>query len=106
MASRRVGGEDAAMKQTSFASAEFAGKKRKTRREKFLDEMEAVVPWARLESLIEPHYPKSGKVGRPPIGVPRMLWMYFLQQWHTLTDEALEDALYDSRRCASSWAST
>lgn len=85
------------MKQTSFASAEYAGKKRKTRRERFLGEMNAVVPWSRLEALIEPHYPKSGKVGRPPIGVPRMLRMYFLQQWYTLADEALEDALYDSQ---------
>ena len=89
-------GDDAAMKQTSFASAEYAGKKRKTRRERFLEEMNAVVPWARLEALIEPHYPRSGKVGRPPIGLPRMLRMYFLQQWYTLADEALEDALYDS----------
>ena len=55
-----------------------------------------MVPWARLKVLIEPHYPKSGKVGRPPIGVPRMLRMYFLQQWYTLADEALEDALYES----------
>jgi transposase, IS5 family len=62
-----------------------------------LAEMNAVVPWSRLEALIEPHYPKSGKVGRPPIGVPRMLRMYFLQQWYTLADEALEDALYDSQ---------
>ena len=85
------------MKQTSFASLEYAGKKRQTRREKFLGEMDKVVPWARLEALIEPHYPKSGKVGRPPIGVPRMLRMYFLQQWYTLADEALEDALYDSQ---------
>ena len=85
------------MKQTSFASAEYAGKKRQTRRERFLAEMNAVVPWARLQALIEPHYPKSGKVGRPPIGVPRMLRMYFLQQWYTLADEALEDALYDSQ---------
>ena len=85
------------MKQTSFASAEFAGKKRKTRREKFLSEMETVVPWARLETLVEPHYPRSGKVGRPPIGLSRMLRMYFLQQWYTLADEALEDALYDSQ---------
>ena len=85
------------MKQTSFASAEFAGKKKTTRRERFLGEMNAVVPWSRLEALIEPHYPKSGKVGRPPIGVPRMLRMYFLQQWYTLADEALEDALYDSQ---------
>ncbi len=85
------------MKQTSFASAEYGAKKRKTRREVFLAEMEAVVPWARLQALIEPHYPRSGKVGRPPIGVPRMLRMYFLQQWYTLADEALEDALYDSQ---------
>ncbi len=85
------------MKQTSFASAEYAGKKRQTRRERFLGEMNAVVPWGRLEALIEPHYPRSGKVGRPPIGVPRMLRMYFLQQWYTLADEALEDALYDSQ---------
>lgn len=91
------GSDDVLMKQTSFASAEYAGKKRRTRREKFLAEMESVVPWARLEALIEPHYPKSGNVGRPPIGLPRMLRMYFLQQWYTLADEALEDALYDSQ---------
>jgi transposase, IS5 family len=94
---RAAGCDDSAMKQTSFASAEYAGKKRQTRRERFLAEMNAVVPWSRLEALIEPHYPKSGKVGRPPIGVPRMLRMYFLQQWYTLADEALEDALYDSQ---------
>ena len=97
MAMRAAGCDDRAMKQTSFASAEYAGKKRQTRRERFLAEMNAVVPWSRLEALIEPHYPKSGKVGRPPIGVPRMLRMYFLQQWYTLADEALEDALYDSQ---------
>jgi transposase, IS5 family len=85
------------MKQTSFASLEYAGKKRKTRREMFLAEMDRVVPWQRLIALIEPHYPSSGRVGRPPIGVPRMLRMYFLQQWYSLSDEALEDALYDSQ---------
>src|SRR6185503_13440817 len=79
------------------ASLEYAGKKRRTRREKFLGEMDKVVPWARLQALIEPYYPRSGKVGRPPIGIPRMLRMYFLQQWYTLADEALEDALYDSQ---------
>jgi len=83
-------------KQLSFASYEFAQKKRVTRRERFLSEMEAVVPWARLEALIEPVYPSSGRVGRPPIGVARMLRMYFLQQWFGLADEALEDAIYDS----------
>jgi IS5 family transposase len=86
-----------AMKQTSFASLEYAGKKRQTRREKFLGEMERLVPWTALVALIEPHYPKSGRVGRPPIGVQRMLRMYFLQQWYSLSDEGLEDAIYDSQ---------
>ena len=56
----------------------LTGKKCQTRRERFPAEMKAVVPWGRLEALIEPHYPRSGKVGRPPIGVPRMLRMYIL----------------------------
>jgi IS5 family transposase len=85
------------MSQRSFASAEFAMKKKRTRREKFLAEMERVVPWARLIAVIEPLYPKSGRVGRQPIGVPKMLRMYCLQQWYGLADEALEDALYDSQ---------
>ena len=72
-------------------------KKRITRREKFLGEMERVVPWARLVAVIEPVYPKSGRVGRPPIGVERMLRMYFLQQWYSLSDEGLEDAITDSQ---------
>ncbi len=84
-------------KQLSFASLEFAQKKRVTRREKFLGEMEQVVPWARLEALIDPLYPTGGRVGRQPIGVARMLRMYFLQQWFGLADEALEDAIYDSQ---------
>src|SRR5207344_1266548 len=84
-------------RQLSFASYEFAQKKRVTRREKFLAEMAQVVPWTRLESLIEPHYPSGGRVGRQPIGVTRMLRMYFLQQWFGLADEALEDAIYDSQ---------
>ena len=84
------------MSQRSFASAEYAMKKR-TRREKFLAEMERIVPWSRLIAVIEPLYPKSGRVGRPPIGVPKMLRMYCLQQWYSLADEALEDALYDSQ---------
>jgi IS5 family transposase len=91
------GGDDRGMKQTSFASLEYAGKKRQTRREKFLAEMDKVVPWGRLEALIEPHYPSSGRVGRPPVGMPRMLRMYFLQQWYSLSDEGLEDAIYDSQ---------
>lgn len=85
------------MHQLSFASAEHAMNKRVTRREKFLGEMERVVPWARLIAVIEPVYPKSGRVGRPPIGVERMLRMYFLQQWYSLSDEGLEDAITDSQ---------
>ena len=85
------------MNQRSFASAEYAMKKKRTRREKFLADMELVVPWARLIGVIEPLYPTSGRVGRQPIGVPRMLRMYCLQQWYGLADEALEDALYDGQ---------
>ena len=68
---------------------------KKTRREVFLEEMEQVVPWRALCALIEPHYPKAGN-GRPPVGVERMLRMYFLQQWFNLSDPAVEEALYDS----------
>ena len=82
--------------QSSFAQAEFADKKKTTRREKFLARMEEVIPWAKLLAVIEPHYPK-GERGRPPIGLERMLRVYFLQQWYALADEALEDALYDSQ---------
>jgi IS5 family transposase len=59
--------------------------------------MERVVPWAKLISVIEPAYPTSGRVGRQPMGVPKMLRMYLLQQWYGLADEALEDAIYDSQ---------
>ena len=83
-------------KQTSFAQGEYARKKKTTRREKFLAQMEAVVPWARLVAVILPHYP-AGKRGRPPVGIERMLRLYFLAQWYALADEALEDALYDSQ---------
>ena len=83
--------------QISFAEAEYAKKKKQTRRELFLAKMEQVVPWSRLMEVIEPHYPKSGKRGRPPIGLERMLRMYFVQQWYGLADEAVEDAVYDSQ---------
>jgi len=86
--------------QTSFAESEYARKKKTTRREKFLAQMEAVVPWARLVEVIAPHYP-AGKRGRPPVGIERMLRLYFLQQWYALADEALEDALYDSQAMRS-----
>ena len=68
---------------------------KKTRRAAFLEEMEQVVPWAELCRLIEPYYPKAGN-GRQPVGVERMLRIYFLQQWFNLSDPAVEEALYDS----------
>ncbi|MGH9758948.1 MAG: IS5 family transposase [Candidatus Acidiferrales bacterium] len=82
--------------QPSFSQAEFADKKKITRREKFLARMEALIPWLQLLAVIEPFYPK-GQRGRPPVGLERMLRVYFLQQWYGLADEAIEDALYDSQ---------
>ena len=82
------------MKQISFATLAESVKKRKTKRERFLDEMETVVPWAALVALIEPHYPKAGK-GRRPRGLETMLRIYFMQQWFNLSDPGMEDALYD-----------
>lgn len=82
------------MKQTTFASLAFEHKKKLTRRERFLQEMDQVVPWARLIKLIEPHYPKAGN-GRQPMALPTMLRIYFLQQWFNLSDPSAEDSLYD-----------
>lgn len=86
-----------AQTQISFAQSEYDKKKKLTRREIFLGKMEQVVPWSRLMEVIEPYYPKSGKRGRPPIGLERMVRMYFVQQWYGLADEAVEDAVYDSQ---------
>jgi len=89
-------------RQGSFSQAEYAEKKKQTRRDKFLAEMEQVVPWARLVDRLRPLYPR-GERGRPPIGLERMLRIYFLQQWYGLAPRlrggrlALEDALYDSQ---------
>ena len=86
--------------QPSFSQAEFATKKKTTRREKFLAHMETLLPWPQLLAVIEPFYPK-GERGRPPLGLERMVRVYFLQQWYGLADEALEDALYDSQALQS-----
>ena len=83
-------------KQLSFSEIEYNGKKRKTRREIFLDSMETLIPWKEWVALIEPHYP-TGERGRPPIGCERMLRLYLLQSWYNLSDEAMEDAVYDSQ---------
>ena len=82
--------------QRTFAGDAWTGKKKVTRRERFLAEMNAVIPWATLLALIVPHYPTAGKRGRPPMPLERMLRIYFLQQWFNLSDPAAEDALYDS----------
>ena len=83
------------MKQLTLAAVGFERYAKTTRRAMFLAEMERVVPWPALCGLIEPVYPKPGN-GRPPIGVERMLRIYFLQQWFNLSDPAVEEALYDS----------
>jgi IS5 family transposase len=83
------------MRQATLASVSFERYGKTTRRATFLSEMERVVPWRELCALIEPVYPKPGN-GRPPIGVERMLRIYFLQHWFNLSDPAVEEALYDS----------
>jgi len=83
------------MKQASFASLAWDGKKKTTRRELFLKEMDQVVPWDELCGVIEPYYPK-GENGRPPKGLERMLRIYFTQQWYGLSDPGMEETLYDS----------
>ncbi len=82
-------------KQRTFASLAWSTKGKVTRRERFLAEMDAVIPWQRLLALIEPHYPKAGR-GRQPLGLEKMLRIYFVQQWFNLSDPQAEDALYDS----------
>lgn len=81
--------------QRTFASVAWSQKGKVTRRERFLAEMDAVIPWATLIALIEPHYPKAGR-GRQPLGLEKMLRIYFLQQWFNLSDPQAEDAIYDS----------
>ena len=84
-------------KQPAIPGLRDALKKKVTRREQFLAEMDAVVPWARLLGLILPHYPKTGpKGGRPPMPLETMLRVYFLQNWYALSDPMAEETLYDS----------
>jgi transposase, IS5 family len=82
------------MKTMSFAGLAYENKKKKTRREKFLEEMNRVIPWSELLEVIKEHYPKAGN-GRQPMPMERMLRIYFMQQWYALSDPAMEDALYD-----------
>ncbi len=85
------------MTQLTFATTGFETYRKTTRREAFLAEMNQVVPWAELCAVIEPVYPQPTGAGRRPVGVERMLRIYFLQQWFNLSDPAVEEALYDSR---------
>ena len=82
------------MSQMSFSDFEYAGKRKQTRRERFLAEMEQVVPWSGLVALIEPHYPKAGG-GRKPYPLETMLRIHLLQNWFSLSDPAMEEALYE-----------
>lgn len=83
------------MKQMTLATGTgFELHARPTRKAEFLAKMESLMPWSALCALIEPHYPKAGN-GRPPIGLERMLRMYWIANWFNLADEACEDAMYD-----------
>ena len=96
-------------KQPAFPGLKYAMKKKQTRREMFLSEMDSVVPWGRVLALIAPHYPKTGpKGGRPPLPLETMLRVYFLQNWYALSDPLAEETLYDSEamRPGSNWAMT
>ena len=82
------------MSQLSFSDAEYAGKRKKTRREVFLEEMEQVVPWKALLAVISPHYPVAGR-GRRPYPLESMLRVHLMQNWFALSDPAMEEALYE-----------
>ena len=82
--------------QLSFATLDYAGKKKRTKRDAFLAEMAAAVPWSVLEAVIAPHYPKEGpQGGRRAFPIAVMLRIYCLQQWYNLSDPGAEEALYD-----------
>jgi len=84
------------MKQMTLARGGFERFGKTTKRAVFLAEMDQVIPWTELCALIEPHYPKAGGRGRPPVGLERMLRIHFLQHWFNLSDPAVEEALYES----------
>jgi len=84
--------------QQSFSDIEYANKKRKTRKEIFLERMDKLVPWTELIALIEPIYPKAGtKGGRPTRGIEKMLRMLFIACWFNLSDEGAEDAITENQ---------
>ncbi len=82
------------MEQVTFADVEYEGKKRRTRRELFLERMEALIPWERLEARIRPLYPKAGR-GRQPYPLAAMLRIHCVQLFYNLSDPGMEDMLYE-----------
>ncbi len=82
-------------KKSSLSAEEYGNRRRITKREKFLNKMEAVIRWEKWVSIIKPYYP-TGERGRPPQEIEKMLRMYLLQNWFQLSDEGVEDAIYDS----------
>lgn len=84
------------MVQLSFGDGESTGKRKRTRREVFLAEMDQVVPWHAPQALIAPHYPKLGRPGRQPYPLATMLRIHFLKQWYALSDPVMEESLYDT----------
>lgn len=82
------------MKQSSFSELEYQSKKKTTRKERFLSEMDEILPWKQLLKPIRKYYPKAGN-GRRPYDLESMLCIYFMQQWYQLSDPAMEDSLYD-----------
>lgn len=85
------------MKQKTLSEGTFEKHRKLTRREIFLKEMDRIIPWRELREVIEPFYPKSEGVGRPALGLERMLRLHFVQHWFNLSDPAAEEAIYDSR---------
>lgn len=83
------------MRQQTFTDIEYSNRKRMTKRETFLNSMDEMIPWEYWVQMIRPFYP-SGKRGRPPRGIETMLRMYLMQIWFSLSDEGMEDAIYDS----------
>ena len=83
------------MNQPTFSDLEYPGKKRKTRRELFLERMDGLIPWQKLEDQIRPFYPKAGK-GRYPYPLPVMLRIHCVQLFYNLSDPGMEDLLYES----------
>ena len=82
-------------KQQSFTDLEYSMRKRKTKRDEFLETMDAITPWDEIVAMIEPYYYKN-HLGRKPRGIEVMFRMYLLATWFNLSDEAVEDAIYDS----------